>query len=235
MLYCLCQVRFENITINKMSFKASITKLQRKPVTIYVDHIDMNLYEPFALQGKPAPKDPLPPKSYGVADRISDGIRIEINEIRLRLRTLGRRKCMAKGAWNPPLGLLVFKNVVYCSVDEMGYEGDLEDCWKYNKGRKRDYYVFKKLTVESGTFSVASAGRPPSVIMDNLAFDGFFTFLKSLYDVNVTKAMEVDIRMGRPRIDLNHSDGSYSDFVHFMLGWLYCFSKPASQSNNPGK
>lgn len=97
------QIRVAMLAIDQLSIKASLTRISTQPVTIFIDHINLDVYEPpVTASRRPAASDPvdgaprLPQPSrrpYGLSDRIADGIRVEVNEVRVRVRTLGKRKC----------------------------------------------------------------------------------------------------------------------------------------------
>ncbi len=148
--------------MDHVTFKASITRLRSKPLVVHVGRLDIDVYErpheaaasssnssSTAIGGGPQPPEAAaaaavaaaaaavtPPRAYKLTDRILEGMRVEIGEVRIRLRTLGRRKCPRVGAWSPPDGLWVLRKVVLSTVDEEGLEVvDLEEAWAYNKAR----------------------------------------------------------------------------------------------------
>ena len=103
--------------MDQVAFKATLTRIKNKPVTFYIEHMDMEIYEKSPSSSSstttrtptppPTPTDTHthtqpPPRPYKLAERVLDGMRIEVKELRLRLRTLGRRKCSKVGEWNPP-------------------------------------------------------------------------------------------------------------------------------------
>lgn len=178
------QFRLAHAAMDHVSFKASLTRLRTKPVSVHVGRLDIDLYErppheanpvtqpePEPQQQPPQPP-PAPPRGYKLTDRILDGVRVEIGEVRIRLRTLGRRKCPRVGPWSPPDGLWVLRGVRLATVDEEWLEvGDLEEAWAYNKARlkrrrrqrqrqqpqqpeEENYFLFKRLMVESLAFYV---------------------------------------------------------------------------------
>lgn len=205
--------------------------------------MDMDVYEPVnARRTRPsAPSAPRIRRSYGLQDRIGDGISVEINEVRIRVRTLGRRKCPKPGPWNPPEGLIVLKKVRFFSTDEAGFEGSLEECWRYNKGRTADFFIFKKLTVESISFFLLPRfpaipkTATPIPILAEAPMEMFLSVRKSLFDVNQVQAMEVDVRLDKAKFRIARGDTSYAHFVFFMVSLLDSFNSGwASTSTESG-
>lgn len=240
------QFRVSHITIDQLSIKASLTRITTRPVTVFIDHIDVDLYEPWGTPQQEEATKPGPAKpnaasarrSYGLADRITDGVRVEIKEVRVRIRTLGKRKCPKPGPWNPPDGLLVLRGVRLFSTDELGFEGDLEECWRYNKGRKgaRDFFVFKKSTVQSVSFSLlprrrpaaGSSPPPPIPLLVDVPVETVICLRRSLHDVSVLFGVDVEVRLDRASIRLARADGSFAFLVSFLAGLGHCVSGSAA-------
>ena len=266
-----CPLRFARVAMDQVAFKASLTRIKTQPVTIYVEHIDVDVYEqvsrpysssssssstrrPPASGGSssssstdtppPPPSTnttPPPPRPYKLQQRILDGIRIEVKEVRLRLRTLGRRKCGRAGEWNPPDGLWVFRDLTLLSVDEEGLEGNLEDCWRFNKerlaraerrSRPTDYFLFKQLRVGSLSFfllprgngsssssSSSSSSQQPLLLVEETPFTCDFVVRRLLHDVNVVLGVEVDVRIDRFKMKLGQREGSYQQWLAFFVGF----------------
>lgn len=197
--------------MDHVAFKASLTRLRTKPVSVQIGRLDIDLFErppheapPAAAaaaaslghqsqEAEPAPStaapSPPPPRAYKLTDRITDGVRVEVGEVRVRLRTLGRRKCPRPGPWSPPDGLWVLRRVLLSTVDEDGLEvADLEKGWAHNKTRLKerrrrrllarkgpaadgqpeeeegedDYLLFKRLLVGSLALYVLPRHQPSS-------------------------------------------------------------------------
>ena len=57
-------------------------------------------------------------KKYGLLEKIIDGLRIEIDSIRVSLATMGKYKTDERGSWTPPTLVLEVKHFCYYSTDE---------------------------------------------------------------------------------------------------------------------
>jgi hypothetical protein len=227
--------------IDQLSVKASLTRINTQPISVYIDHIDVDLYEATGPHTR-SPKPTATParRSYGMTERITDGIRVEVNEVRVRVRLLGRRKCPQVGPWSPPDGVLVLRKVRLFSTDEEGVEGDLEDCWRFNKGRSRradpDYVLFKRLTVESVSYRLLPLGGPsgaPVLLIRDTPLEAALTLRRRLYDVSKVLALEVDIRMDRLRARLADGDASLGGAVAHIVAILQCISSVSATPPPP--
>ena len=123
-------------------------------------------------------------------------------------------------------------------------EGDLEQCWRCNKARKVDFYIFKKLSVGSFTFSLlprdggstsgngkpyrqtagSSSSTPTVLITQDTPLECSITLRRSLYDINTRLGLEIDLRMDRLKMRLAKDDGTFGHFVAFMMGFGECLS-----------
>lgn len=264
-------MRFARVAMDQVAFKASLTRIKTQPVSIYVERMDIDLYEqtpkssrqptthPTAScataspeQSPPGPSGPLPLSPYTLQQRILDGIRVEIREIRFRVRALGRRKCGKAGEWNPPDGLWVFRDLVLLSVTEEGLEGNLEECWRFNKqrfaaerlaGRPKDYYLFKQLrmgsmslfllprdTLASSTSGkcTSSGSRPNLLIVEETPLACDIMIRRSMHDVNCLLDLEVDVRIDRFKMRLGLADKTYEQWFAFIVALYCCAARPGS-------
>uniref|UniRef100_A0A7N0V5U2 Chorein N-terminal domain-containing protein n=2 Tax=Kalanchoe fedtschenkoi TaxID=63787 RepID=A0A7N0V5U2_KALFE len=137
-----------------------VSYVQVEPIVVQIDRLDLVLEEKTELdEHKSTPLSTSSGKAsgYGFADKIADGMTIEVNTVNLLIQTRGGTKHKAGAAWTPPVASITIRNLVLVSTNEKWDVVNLKEAREYS-GDKRFIYVFKKL--EWGSLSIDLLPHP---------------------------------------------------------------------------
>ncbi|KAK4420728.1 hypothetical protein Salat_2023300 [Sesamum alatum] len=132
----------------------SVSNVQVEPIVVQVDRLDLVLEE----------NDDVDPSSnssstsastssgkgsgYGFADKIADGMTLQIQTVNLLLETHGRAQRGGGGAtWASPMGSITMRNLVLYTTNESWKVVNLKEARDFSSDKKF-IYVFKKLEWE---------------------------------------------------------------------------------------
>ncbi|KAL9680027.1 hypothetical protein QQ045_017900 [Rhodiola kirilowii] len=137
-----------------------VSYVQVEPIVIHIDRLDLVLEEKTELdEDKSVPSSTSAGKSsgYGFADKIADGMTIEVDTVNLLIQTRGGSKHKAGAAWTPPVASITISNLVLCTTNENWEVVNLKEAREFSNG-KGFIYVFKKL--EWGSLSIDLLPHP---------------------------------------------------------------------------
>ncbi|KAI5064107.1 hypothetical protein GOP47_0020777 [Adiantum capillus-veneris] len=129
------------------------SNVQTEPVIIEIDKLDLVLVEKSGSE--PDTMQPEPPgvsssaksNSYGFADKIADGVTLQVGVVNLLLETRGGT--VQEGAsWTPPLSAITIRNLILYTTNEAWQMVNLKEARDFSID-KRCIYVFKKLEWDS--------------------------------------------------------------------------------------
>lgn len=129
------------------------SNVQIEPVVVEIDKLDLVLVEKSAFepntmpQESPGTSSTARSNSYGFADKIADGVTLQVGTVNLMLETRGGT--LQEGAsWTPPLAAITIHNLLLYTTNEAWQVVNLKDARDFSTD-KRCIYVFKKLEWDS--------------------------------------------------------------------------------------
>ncbi|XP_004294340.1 PREDICTED: uncharacterized protein LOC101295784 isoform X1 [Fragaria vesca subsp. vesca] len=131
----------------------SVSNVQVEPIVVQIDKLDLVLEENAELDASSSPSSS--PSSatsgkgsgYGFADKIADGMTIEIRTVNILLETRGGGR-QGGAAWASPLASITIRNLLLYSTNENWEVVNLKEAREFSTN-KRFIYVFKKLEWQS--------------------------------------------------------------------------------------
>ncbi|KAJ3693633.1 hypothetical protein LUZ60_009113 [Juncus effusus] len=132
----------------------SVSNVQVEPIVVQIDKLDLvleenadsdNLKSPTSSQPAPASTKG---SGYGYADKIADGMTVQVGIVNLLLETRGGPRRQGSATWSPPLGSITIKNLVLYSTNENWEVVNLKEARDFSNNTGY-IYVFKKLEWES--------------------------------------------------------------------------------------
>ena len=163
--------------MNEFYIKCAVAKYKSKPIKLTIDRMTVELAEPEVMLYRP--RAPLPRRGkYTVADRIGDGLTVDIKHLTVIVRTRGLyKKAPQGGPWTPPVMRMQFSNVSFCATNARWQPNQsLNRLWRENY-KQNEVMVYRKVTLGSakvtlerpvgpaaatGTASTASMPSTPS-------------------------------------------------------------------------
>ena len=235
----------EEIHVSRLGFHVtSWTNLRKAPIIVDIGQITAKIEEPLTI---------LPPDqrrrleiiterelnrrlaqgfkplrgtgSYGLVDRIVDNLTIEIESFRLEFQTWGKFKTKRVGPWTPPLLRMDLKHLKICSVDSEGSEGNPDQVWAHNQGRKDSFLMYKKMTGECKIQVVPQYQKPNQNELSNLNMEVQIAIERRLQD-GAFLACQFDVTI--PELDFDIKTTDTRPLAHLASGLQYCFTKDRS-------
>jgi hypothetical protein len=235
----------ESIRVSELGFNVtSWTNLKKAPILVDIQDVEIKVIEPLSFlekekrlkirqlswvefmessSSKAGKRGP-----YNLFDRILDNLQVEIRSVTIIFQPMGRFKTHRKGPWTPPSLSLQLKHLKYCSVDQYGNEGSIDDCWRHNsfEGNTRDQtlIVYKKVStqVSLGILSESQNTRKSELLMKDTPLEVHIAFHKKFIDSAIL-AIQIDVTFNRVEVHL--SKEILPSIVHTASGIQYCFSK----------
>ncbi|PNY03691.1 hypothetical protein L195_g000098 [Trifolium pratense] len=102
----------------------SVSNVQTEPIVIQIDKLDLVLEEnsEFDASSKPNSSAPSAPPAkgsgYGFADKIADGMTIQIHTVNLLLETRGSSGRQEGATWAPPMASMTIRNLMMYTTNE---------------------------------------------------------------------------------------------------------------------
>lgn len=133
---------------------SSVSNVQIEPIVLQVDRLDLVLEEnPDKDACNYASSTPTPTSSskgsgYGFADKIADGMTLQVNTVNLLLVTRGGAQRDGGASWTPPMASITIRNLVLCTTNENWQAVNLKEARDFSLNKKF-IYVFKKLEWET--------------------------------------------------------------------------------------
>jgi hypothetical protein len=245
-------IRMEEIHVSRIGFHVtSWTNLRKAPIIVDIGHVTAKIQEPLILlpldqrqRIQVITESELIQKlaegfkpfrgsgSYGLVDRIVDNLTIEIESFRLEFQTWGKFKTTRLGPWTPPLLRVEMKNLKICSVDAESSEGNPDQVWAHNQGRRDTFLTYKKMLGECQIKLV------PQFQSCDQNDHGDLNQELSKFIMEIQIAVERRLRDGAvlacqldvtiPEVDVDIDSTNIRLLAHFASGVQYCLAKDRS-------
>ncbi|XP_024027440.1 uncharacterized protein LOC21395142 [Morus notabilis] len=132
----------------------SVSYVQVEPIVVKIDRLDLVLEENPDADACKSPSSSQSSSSsakgsgYGFADKIADGMTIEISTVNLLLETRGGARRQGGATWMSPLASITIRNLLMYTTNEDWQVVNLKEARDFSANKKY-IYVFKKLVWES--------------------------------------------------------------------------------------
>ncbi|KAF7822861.1 UHRF1-binding protein 1-like [Senna tora] len=131
----------------------SVSNVQIEPIIVQIDRLDLVLEENSdfcaSASSKSAAQSTAVTKGsgYGFADKIADGMTIQIHTVNLLLETRGGARRQGGATWAPPMASITIRNLLLYTTNENWQVVNLKEAREFSSSKY--IYVFKKLEWES--------------------------------------------------------------------------------------
>ncbi|KAF2314237.1 hypothetical protein GH714_024382 [Hevea brasiliensis] len=131
-----------------------VSNVQVEPIVIQIDRLDLVLEEKYDLDACSSSNSTQSStgsskaSGYGFADKIADGMTIQVSTVNLLLETRGGARREGGAAWASPLASITIRNLLLCTTNENWQVVNLKEARDFSNN-KGNIYVFKKLEWES--------------------------------------------------------------------------------------
>ncbi|XP_054812762.1 uncharacterized protein LOC129313560 [Prosopis cineraria] len=132
----------------------SVSNVQIEPIIVQIDRLDLVLEENANFDASASPKCTMASTAstkgsgYGFADKIADGMTIQIHTVNLLLETRGGVGRQGGSTWAPPMASITICNLLLYTTNEEWQVVNLKEAREFSSNKKY-IYVFKKLEWES--------------------------------------------------------------------------------------
>lgn len=133
---------------------SSLGNVQVEPIVVQIDKLDLvleensNLDESTSQASTPTSAGLAKGSGYGFADKIADGMTVEIHTVNLLLETRGGAQGQGGATWASPLASITIRNLLLYTTNENWQVVNLKEARDFSNNGKY-IYVFKKLEWES--------------------------------------------------------------------------------------
>ncbi|KAL3508536.1 hypothetical protein ACH5RR_027937 [Cinchona calisaya] len=132
----------------------SVSNVQIEPIVVQIDRLDLVLEENDDIHASTGSSSAQTSASstkgsgYGFADKIADGMSLEVRTVNLLLETHGGARSQGGATWASPMASITIRNLLLYTTNESWEVVNLKEARDFstNKGY---IYVFKKLEWES--------------------------------------------------------------------------------------
>ncbi|XP_074311019.1 uncharacterized protein LOC141646917 isoform X1 [Silene latifolia] len=141
----------------------SVSMVQVEPIVVQIDRLDLVLEENADTDTCPSSSSAQSTSSsgrgsgYGYADKIADGMTIEVQTVNLLLETRGAGRQQGGATWTPPMASITIRNLLLYTTNEEWEVVNLKEARDFSTN-KEFIYVFKKL--EWGSLSIDLLPHP---------------------------------------------------------------------------
>ncbi|XP_042060156.1 uncharacterized protein LOC121804614 isoform X1 [Salvia splendens] len=131
----------------------SVSYVQVEPIVVQIDRLDLVLVENDDIDVSSKPSSVSTSTStgkgsgYGFADKIADGMTLQVGVVNLLLETHGGARRRGGATWASPMASITIRNLILCTTNEDWEVVNLKDAREFSTGKKF-IYVFKKLQWE---------------------------------------------------------------------------------------
>ncbi|XP_066343928.1 uncharacterized protein [Miscanthus floridulus] len=133
----------------------SVSNVQLEPIEVNIDKLDLVLVEKDDSENISSPSSTASSPSsatkssgYGYADKIADGMTVQVGIVNLLLETHGGARRQGDATWSPPLAAITFRDLVLYTTNEKWQVVNLKEARDFSNN-KGFIYVFKKLEWQS--------------------------------------------------------------------------------------
>ncbi|XP_077243494.1 amino-terminal region of chorein [Tasmannia lanceolata] len=140
--------------VGKLEIKLPyVSNIQTEPVVVQIDRLDLVLKEnsdPETGSSSSAQSSTSSGKGsgYGFADKIADGMTLEVGTVNLLLETRGGARRQGGATWSSPLASITIRNLVLYTTNERWRVVSLKEARDFSINKKF-IYLFKKLEWDS--------------------------------------------------------------------------------------
>eukprot|EP01018_Ginkgo_biloba_P011380 Gb_29280 [translate_table: standard] len=141
--------------VGKLKIKLpSVSNVQTEPIVVLVDKLDLVLEEKLGFDPDTTQNSNLSSSNaakstgYGFADKIADGMTLQVGTVNLMLETRGGAGRQGGATWTPPLASVTIHNLLLYTTNENWQVVNLREAREFSSNKKC-IYVFKKLEWES--------------------------------------------------------------------------------------
>lgn len=131
----------------------SVSYVQVEPIVVQIDRLDLVLKENDDIGASSNPSSASTSTStakgsgYGFADKIADGMTVQVRTVNLLLETHGGGQHRGGATWASPMASITIRNLLLCTTNENWKVVNLKEARDFSTGKKF-IYVFKKLEWE---------------------------------------------------------------------------------------
>ncbi|TKY48983.1 UHRF1-binding protein [Spatholobus suberectus] len=132
----------------------SVSNVQTEPIVVHIDRLDLVLEENSDYDSSLSSNSSTPSAAsakgsgYGFADKIADGMTIQIQTVNLLLETRGGSRRQGGATWAPPMASITIRNLLLYTTNENWQVVNLKEVREFSSNKKY-IYVFKKLEWQS--------------------------------------------------------------------------------------
>ncbi|KAF5781080.1 putative UHRF1-binding protein [Helianthus annuus] len=129
------------------------SNVQVEPIVVQIDKLDLVLEENDDLDAygsadsAQTPSSPAKGSGYGFADKIADGMTLEVRTVNLLLETHGGARRRGGATWASPMASITIRNLLLYTTNENWQVVNLKEARDFSNDKKF-IYVFKKLEWE---------------------------------------------------------------------------------------
>ncbi|XP_058072714.1 uncharacterized protein LOC131221470 [Magnolia sinica] len=141
--------------VGKLEIKLPyVSNVQTEPIVVQVDRLDVVLEQNSdSDSGRSSSSNQSSTSSgkgsgYGFADKIADGMTLEVGTVNLMLETHGGARHQGGATWASPLASITIRNLLLYTTNENWQVVNLKEARDFSNNKKY-IYVFKKLEWES--------------------------------------------------------------------------------------
>ncbi|PWA56832.1 hypothetical protein CTI12_AA415010 [Artemisia annua] len=130
-----------------------LSNVQVEPIVVQIDKLDLVLEENDDLDAYKSTDSPQTPSSpakgsgYGFADKIADGMTLEVRTVNLLVETHGGARRRGGATWASPMASITIRNLLLYTTNENWQVVNLKEARDFSNDKKF-IYVFKKLEWE---------------------------------------------------------------------------------------
>ncbi|CAH9107924.1 unnamed protein product [Cuscuta europaea] len=131
----------------------SVSNVQIEPIIIQIDRLDIVLEEndnvniPNSFSSATSFASSTKSSGYGLADKIADGMTLEVHTVNLLLETHGGSRRRGGATWASPMASITIRNLLLYTTNEKWQVVNLKEARDFSNN-KNFIYVFKKLKWE---------------------------------------------------------------------------------------
>lgn len=132
----------------------SVSNVQVEPIVVNIDKLDLVLVEKDDSENLSSPTSTASSTpsakstGYGYADKIADGMTVQVGIVNLLLETHGGARRQGDATWSPPLAAITFRDLVLYTTNEKWQAVNLKEARDFSNSTGF-IYVFKKLEWQS--------------------------------------------------------------------------------------
>ncbi|KAL3945195.1 MAG: hypothetical protein SGBAC_000732 [Bacillariaceae sp.] len=161
--------------------------------------------------------------AYGIVDRITDNLTIEIEKIDISFSTMGRFKTKRVGPWTPPLLHVECRNFRSTAVDVHGHEGTPEQIWAHNHRRNQSFLLCRKVALE--TCVRLKSPEKEITLIQNLKLEVQLALRQRLRDGHIL-GIQSDVTI--PSVDIVLDQENLPMVASLLVGLQNCVTKDRS-------